>query len=52
MTSRIDHRLHCDGFETIGTIVISYHLYSGTRNGISFSGTSRSGYLPDNEEGN
>jgi hypothetical protein len=34
-----------------GAIVINYHMKSGYRNGKSFSGTSRTAYLPDNKEG-
>jgi deltex-like protein len=44
--------MHCDGYSNCGTIVIEYHFPSGTLpDGKRYSGTSRTGYLPDNEEG-
>jgi len=45
-------KLHCAGYETFGTIEISYQFPSGVRNGINYTGTNRRAYLPDNEEGN
>lgn len=34
-----------------GAITIHYRMKSGLRNGISYHGTSRTAYLPDNKEG-
>ena len=42
---------HCDGYYDCGTIVINYNMHSGQRKGISFPGTHRRAYLPDNNEG-
>ena len=44
--------MHCEGYETVGTIVIDYSMSSGKMGNISFPGTHRSAYLPDNKEGN
>ena len=44
--------MHCSGYETVGTIVIDYSIFSGKRDSISFPGTHRTAYLPDNKEGN
>jgi deltex-like protein len=50
MTHTIDKLLACSGYPK-GTIVINYQMPSGTRNGKSFTGTSRIAYLPDTPEG-
>ena len=52
MTWVVNKMMHCDGFEDCGTIVIDYSMHSGKRGAISFPGTHRTGYLPDNKEGN
>jgi deltex-like protein len=51
MTARISKSSRCDGYPKDNTIVISYHIPSGYQNGKSFSGTSRTCYLPNNKEG-
>jgi deltex-like protein len=52
MTWSANNGMHCEGYESVGTIVISYSMHSGTRGSISFPGTHRTAYLPDNKEGN
>jgi deltex len=47
MKVEIDDSFSCDGYEKVGTIIISYHF----PNGRSYSGTSRVAYLPNNKEG-
>lgn len=45
------------GYENVGTIRVDYNFPSGVQGpehpnpGVPYSGTSRSGYLPDNAEG-
>ena len=51
MTARISNSSRCAGYPKDNTIVISYHIPSGYQNGKSFSGTSRTCYLPNNKEG-
>ncbi|KRX01538.1 hypothetical protein PPERSA_01441 [Pseudocohnilembus persalinus] len=51
MKSRVDKNFRCAGYENCGTIIINYHFPSGIRNGKHYSGTGRTAYLPDNEEG-
>eukprot|EP00058_Branchiostoma_floridae_P022867 XP_002608357.1 hypothetical protein BRAFLDRAFT_91316 [Branchiostoma floridae] len=52
-----DHRTRLPGFESCGAIIIYYNFPSGKQGsghpnpGRYFSGTSRTAYLPDNEEG-
>jgi deltex-like protein len=46
----IDKKLKCSG-HTPGTIVINYSISGGKRNGKSFTGTTRTAYLPDTPEG-
>ena len=41
--------MHCDGFGDVGTIIIDYSMRSGKRDNVSFSGTHRTAYLPDNK---
>ena len=50
MTVNVDKNLQCNGYPP-GTIIISYSFGSCERNGVKVPGTSRTGYLPDNEEG-
>lgn len=50
MSHNVDKNLTCDGYPK-GTIVIRYSMKSGTRDGVSFSGTHRTGYLPNIPEG-
>mmetsp|Transcript_17659 Transcript_17659/g.20022 ORF Transcript_17659/g.20022 Transcript_17659/m.20022 type:complete len:124 (-) Transcript_17659:354-725(-) len=40
-----------ESYEDLGTIVVSYNFPCGQRGDISYSGTARVGYLPDNKEG-
>jgi hypothetical protein len=47
MKHYVDKNLTCQGFPK-GTIVINYNLKSGYKNGISYQGTTRVAYLPDN----
>ena len=49
MTWSVHGGMHCDGFTDVGTIVINYSMNSGKRGNISFSGTHRTAYLPDNK---
>ena len=51
MTAKISKSSRCDGYPHDKTIVIYYHIPSGYQNGKSFSGTSRTCYLPNNKEG-
>jgi hypothetical protein len=44
--------MKCDGYPDVGTIVIHYSMHSGKRGDISFPGTGRTAYLPNNIEGN
>lgn len=44
--------MHCDGYPDVGTIIIDYSMHAGKRGNISFPGTHRTAYLPDNKEGN
>lgn len=50
MTTYVDKNMICSGHPK-GTIVITYTMNAGKRNGKSFPGTSRVGYLPDTPEG-
>ena len=43
--------MKCDGYPDCGTIVIDYSMHSGKRGAISFPGTHRTAYLPDNPQG-
>ena len=49
MTWSVHGSTHCDGFDDVGTIVIDYSMHSGKRGNISFPGTHRTAYLPDNK---
>jgi deltex-like protein len=51
MTAKISKSSRCAGYPNDKTIVIYYHIPSGYQNGKSFSGTSRTCYLPNNKEG-
>lgn len=44
--------MHCESYPDVGTIVINYSMNSGKRGNISFPGTHRTAYLPNNKEGN
>ena len=44
--------MHCESYPDVGTIVINYSMNSGKRGNISFPGTQRTAYLPNNKEGN
>jgi hypothetical protein len=46
-----DKNMLCAGHPK-GTIIISYNMHGGNRNGKSYPGTSRTGFLPDTPEGN
>jgi hypothetical protein len=48
MSWNIIPTLHCDGYPDVGTITIRYQMNGGNRNGVTFYGTSRTAYLPDN----
>ena len=50
MTWRTIHQ-SCPGYEGSPTIQIDYHIRSGTKEGVHFSGTSRTDFIPDNQEG-
>ena len=52
MTTSIQPDMHCDGYPDVGTIIINYSMNSGKRGDISFPGTGRTAYLPNNIEGN
>jgi len=52
MTSTVSEFMKCDGYPDVGTIVIHYSMHSGKRGDISFPGTGRTAYLPNNIEGN
>ena len=42
----------CSGFEKCGTWVISYSMPSGIgENGVKYSGTGRTAFIPDCDEG-
>ena len=45
------NKMALPGYETVGTLIITYNMSGGMRNGNHFSGTSRTGYLPDTPEG-
>lgn len=49
MTWSVHRDMHCSGFEDVGTIIIDYSMRSGKKDNISFSGTHRTAYLPDNK---
>ena len=52
MTHSVNKNYHCSGYDDCGTIIIQYHFPSGKLpNGTKFYGTSRTAYLPDNEDG-
>ena len=51
MTARISNSSRCAGYPKDKTIVISYYIPSGYQNGKSFSGTSRTCFLPNIKEG-
>lgn len=44
----INHNITLAGHEK-GAIIICYNLKSGNRNGVHFTGTSRTAYLPNNQ---
>lgn len=50
MKEHVDPNMACDGYPK-GTIIISYNLHGGSRNGVAYGGTSRTAYLPNTEEG-
>jgi deltex-like protein len=50
MTHHVDKNLKCNGYPP-GTIVINYRFNNGVRNGKPYSGTSRTAYLPNNDDG-
>jgi deltex-like protein len=52
MTVSIEPNMHCDGYSDVGTIIIYYSMHSGRIKNISFPGTGRTAYLPNNIEGN
>ncbi len=52
MDVTVQEFLHCDGYPEVGTIVIHYSMHSGKRGDISFPGTGRTAYLPNNIQGN
>lgn len=49
--------MSCEGFSSVGTIVIDYKMFSGVQKeyhnetGRSFEGVNRRAFLPDNEDG-
>lgn len=50
MTTTIDKNLVCDGYPA-GTIIINYRFPDGTRDDVEYSGTRRTAYLPNTDEG-
>jgi deltex len=50
MNHHVSKNTQCSGYNC-GTIIISYSFPSGSRNGKHYSGTHRTAYLPDNDEG-
>jgi deltex-like protein len=52
MTWNVDNFTKCDGYPDVGTIIIHYSMQSGKRGNITFPGTGRTAYLPNNIEGN
>ena len=50
MKHYVDKNTRCSGYPA-GTIIITYNMKSGTRNGKHHPGTSRTAYLPDIPEG-
>ena len=52
MSVKISEKIHCSGYEDVGTIVIDYDIFQGKRNGKNFPSTQRRAYLPNNKEGN
>lgn len=48
MIYNVNNFMHCDGYPECGTINISYQMHAGKRGDISFPGTHRHAYLPDN----
>lgn len=51
MTISFESDMHCDSFPDVGIIIIDYHFPNGVRNGVNYSGTRRTAYLPATEEG-
>lgn len=57
MTISVDPSMSCRGYETVGTIVITYEFPRGTQKqyhvnpGVEYQGTCRKAYLPDCEDG-
>ena len=48
----VDKNMTCSGYSK-GTIIINYNFQSGTNDkGVHYTGTSRTAYLPNNQEGN
>jgi deltex len=42
----------CQGYETYGTWIISYHFPSGKKpDGVHYNGTGRTAYIPDSPDG-
>lgn len=50
MNVNVNPGMRCQGYKC-GTIVIQYNFNGGVRNGRNYPPTSRTGYLPDNEDG-
>ena len=48
MTCSVNEFMKCDGCPDVGTIVIHYSIQSGKRDDITFPGTGRTAYLPNN----
>lgn len=48
MTWNINKDMHCEGYNDCGTITIVYQMNSGKRGNVSYPGTMRYAYLPDN----
>lgn len=57
MQVELDPSIHCGGFEDVATIVLKYNIYGGVQSqehenpGRAFKGTSRTAYIPHNEQG-
>ena len=54
MSVKVDESISLAGFESTGTIIVSYSFSSGVQDGVTFTaqGFPRVAYIPDNTQGN
>ena len=54
MGIKVDDSISLAGYETVGTIIVTYNFSSGVQNGVRYSahGFPRTAYIPNNDEGN